>query len=68
MRGNVESIKTIIINEQNQDFDPREYNKDGGVSFDEKIRAAAGKASDKAKELAEEVKEGAEKLFGKKDS
>ena len=107
------------MNEQNQEFDPRDYNKDGKVSIEEKIRAAAekaeeafgkatgavkdsveqvigkvkdyqamspeekkaredewnrkatefaGKASDKAKELAGEVKEGAEKLFCKKES
>ena len=96
------------MNEQNQEFDPRDYNKDGEVSLEEKIRVAAEKAeeafgkaadavkdyqalspeekkakenewnrkatkfaekaSDKAKELAEEVKSGAEKFFCKKDS
>lgn len=41
------------MNEQNQDFDPRDYNKDGKVTFDEVLKSAA-----------ESIREGAEEVVG----
>ena len=50
------------MNEQNQEFDPRDRNRDGKVSVKERLQDAA----DTANEFAQEVKESAEKLFEKK--
>ena len=53
------------MNEQNQEFDSRDYNKDGKVSIDEKIRAAAEKAEEAFGKAANAVKEGVENVVGK---
>lgn len=53
------------MNEQNQEFDPRDYNKDGEVSLEEKIRVAAEKAEEAFGKAADAVKEGVEMVVGK---
>jgi len=45
--------------------DPRDLNGDGKVSFEEKVKYAADKASEKLCEVAEEVKENAKELYDK---
>ena len=45
--------------------DPRDLNGDGKVTLDEKIKYAAGKASEKLKEVSAEVKENANDLYAK---
>ena len=45
--------------------DPRDLNGDGKVSFDEKVKYAAGKAGEKISETAASVKCGAKKLYDK---
>ena len=44
---------------ENQEFDPRDLNKDGKVTFEERVKYAA-------KEVLGEMKENADKLFKKK--
>ena len=56
------------MSEQNQEFDPRDYNKDGEVSLEEKIRVAAEKTEEAFGKAADAVKSGAEKFFCKQDS
>ena len=53
------------MNEQNQEFDPRDYNKDGKVSIEEKIRAVAEKAEEAFGKAAGAVKDGVEHVVGK---
>ena len=45
--------------------DPRDLNGDGKVTLSEKIQYAAGKAGEKVKEVAGEMKEGAKNLYDK---
>ena len=45
--------------------DPRDLNGDGKVSFDEKFKAAADKASKKISEIADEMAENAKDLYDK---
>ena len=45
--------------------DPRDLNGDGKVTLDEKIKYAAGKAGEKMKEVAGEMKENAKNLYDK---
>lgn len=42
------------MSEQNREFDPRDYNKDGNVSFGEVLKSAA-----------DSIREGAEEVVGK---
>ena len=53
------------MNEHNQEFDQRDCNKDGKVSIDEMIRAAAEKAEDVLGKAAGAVKDGVEQVVGK---
>lgn len=45
--------------------DPRDLNGDGKVTLGEKIQYAAGKAGEKVKEVAGEMKENAKDLYAK---
>lgn len=53
------------MNEQNQEFDPRDLNKDGKVSVQEMIRGAAEKAEEAFGKAAGAVKESVEHFAGK---
>lgn len=53
------------MNEQNQEFDPRDLNKDGKVSVKEKLQFAADKAIEAADSAADAIREGAQELYGK---
>ncbi|MBO4475967.1 MAG: hypothetical protein J5737_04545 [Bacteroidales bacterium] len=53
------------MNEQNQEFDPRDVNQDGNVSIEEKIRAAADMAEEAFGKAAGAVKDGVEQVVGK---
>ena len=56
---------TYTMNEQNQEFDPRDLNKDGKVSVKEKLQFAADKAIEAADSAADAIREGAQELYGK---
>ena len=45
--------------------DPRDLNGDGKVTFEEKVKYAAGKAGEKLKEVSAEMKENAKELYAK---
>ena len=45
--------------------DPRDLNGDGKVSFEEKVKYAAGKAGEKLSEVADEMKANAKDLYEK---
>ena len=51
--------------EENKEFDPRDLNKDGKVSLDERIRAAAGKAEEAFGAAAGAVKGGVDRMVEK---
>lgn len=53
------------MNEQNQEFDPRDINKDGKVSAKEKLMDAAEKANEALYEVADVIKDEAVELYGK---
>ena len=53
------------MNEQNQEFDPRDTNKDGKVSAKEKLLDAAEKANEALYEVADVIKDEAVELYGK---
>ena len=53
------------MNEQNQEFDPRDLNKDGKVSVKEKLQVAADKAIEAADAAADAIREEAQELYGK---
>ena len=52
------------MSEQNQEFDPRDLNHDGKVSFDERVKYAADKTGEVLKTAAGVVVEGTEKVAG----
>ena len=52
------------MNEQNQEFDPRDLNHDGKVSFDERVKYAADKAGAAIQTATGAVMEGAGKVAG----
>ena len=53
------------MSEQNQEFDPRDTNKDGKVSTKEKLLDAAEKANEALYEVADVIKDEAVELYGK---
>lgn len=53
------------MSEQNQEFDPRDTNKDGKVSVKEMLQDAAGKASEAIGKAATAVKGDVDHLVGK---
>ena len=53
------------MSEQNQEFDPRDLNKDGKVSVKERLMEAADKASEALGLAADAIKDEAKELYGK---
>ena len=50
---------------ENQEFDPRDLNKDGKVTFEERVKYAAGKAGEAIQSAAGTIAGEAEEIVGK---